>query len=161
GCASYQSKISNFDNDLRQHRPADAATELRPKAESEGDDQVVFLFEYATALQMANQFKESTKAFMHAEDLTEIKDYHSLSRINGSLLLSQTMIQYKGEDYEKVLIDAMLAINFLMIGDFENAMAMARRLNDKLYKYKFEAKRNYEQNPFAYYLTALMFEQDR
>lgn len=70
------------------------------------------------------------------------------------------MIQYKGEDYEKVLIDAMLAINFLMVGDIENAMAMARRLNDKLYKYKFEAKRNYEQNPFAYYLTALMFEND-
>lgn len=161
GCASYQSKVSGFDNDLRAHRPADAAKLLEPKAEADGDDQVVYLFEYATALQMANQYKESNKAFMKAEDLTEIKDYHSLSRIAGSLLLSQSMIQYKGEDYEKVLIDAMLAVNFLMVGDFENAMAMARRLNDKLYKYKYEAKRNYEQNPFAYYLTALMFENDR
>jgi hypothetical protein len=70
-------------------------------------------------------------------------------------------VQYKGEDYEKVLINAMSAINFLMQHDFENAMVMARRLNDKLYKYKYEAKRNYEQNPFAYYLTAMLFEEDR
>lgn len=134
---------------------------LQPKAEKEGDDQVVYLFEYATALQMAGQFKDSNAAFMKVNDLTEIKDYHSLSRLAGSLILNEGMVQYKGEDYEKVMISAMAAINFLMLQDSENAMVMARQLNDKLYKYKFEAKRNYEQNPFAYYLTALLFENDR
>ncbi len=161
GCASYQTKVEGFQRDLREHRPADAAKELQPKAAKEGDDQIVYLFEYATALQMAHEFKDSNKAFMLADDLTEIKDYHSLSRITGALLLNEGMIQYKGEDYEKVLINAMEGINFLMLGDFENAMVEARRLNEKLYKYKFEAKRNYEQNPFAYYLTALLFEESR
>lgn len=161
GCASYQSKISGFDQDLHQGKPADAAKLLQPKAEKESDDQVVYLFEYATALQMAGQYKDSNAAFLKVNDLTEIKDYHSLSRITGSLLLNAGMIQYKGEDYEKVMISAMAAINFLMLHDSENAMVMARQLNDKLYKYKFEAKRNYEQNPFAYYLTALLFENDR
>lgn len=161
GCASYQAKISGFEKDLHAGKPADAAKALEPKAMKEGDDQVVYLFEYATALQMAGQFKESNKAFLQVNDLTEIKDYHSLSRIAGSMLLNEGMIQYKGEDYEKVMISAMAAINFLMVGDFENAMVMARQLNDKLYKYKFEAKRNYEQNPFAYYLTAMLFENDR
>jgi uncharacterized protein len=161
GCASYQSQIGSFDSEIRAHRPADAAKALEAKANKDGDDQIVFLFEYATALQMANQFKESNKAFLRAEDLTDIKDYHSLSRITGSLLLNEGMVQYKGEDYEKVMINAMAAINFLMEHDFENAMVEARRLNDKLYKYKFEAKRNYEQNPFAYYLTALLWEESR
>jgi hypothetical protein len=161
GCASYQSKIAGFDKDLHSGKPADAAKSLEPKAEKEGDDQVVYLFEYATALQMAGQYKDSNAAFMKVNDLTEIKDYHSLSRIAGSLLLNEGMVQYKGEDYEKVMISAMAAINFLMLKDSENAMVMARQLNDKLYKYKFEAKRNYEQNPFAYYLTALLFENDR
>jgi hypothetical protein len=157
GCASYQTKIAGFDKDLHAGRAAEAAKTLEPKAHKEGDDQVVYLFEYATALQMAGQFKESNAAFLKVNDLTEIKDYHSLSRIVGSLLLSEGMIQYKGEDYEKVMISAMAGINFLMLHDSENAMVMARQLNDKLYKYKFEAKRNYEQNPFAYYLTALLF----
>lgn len=161
GCASYQTKVEGFKRDLRDHHAAQAAKDLEPLAEKEGDDQIVYLFEYATALQVANHFKESNKAFMRADDLTEIKDYHSLSRITGALLLNEGMIQYKGEDYEKVLINAMEAINFLMVGDFENAMVEARRLNEKLYKYKFEAKRNYEQNPFAYYLTALLFEESR
>jgi hypothetical protein len=161
GCASYQSRISAINSDLRQHRAADAAKKLEPKAEKEGDDQVVYLFEYATALQMAGQFKESNKAFLKVDDLTEIKDYHSLSRIAGSLLLSEGMIQYKGEDYEKVLINALAAINFIMENDFENALVMSRRLNDKLYKYKYEAKRNYEQNAFAFYLMALLWEDTR
>lgn len=160
-CASYQTKVEKFKDDLREHQPAAAAKLLAPKAADEGDDQIVYLFEYATALQMAGQFKDSNKAFMRADDLTEVKDYYSLSRITGSILLNEGLVQYKGEDYEKVLINAMEAVNFLMLGDFENAMVEARRLNEKLYKYKFEAKRPYEQNPFAYYLTALLFEADR
>ena len=161
GCASYQTKIAGFDKDLHAGRPAEAAKALEEKANKEGDDQVVYMFEYATALQMAGQFKESNKAFLKVNDLTEIKDYHSLSRIAGSLLLNEGMIQYKGEDYEKVMISAMAGINFLMLHDKENAMVMARQLNDKLYKYKFEAKRNYEQNPFAYYLSAQLLEDNR
>lgn len=160
-CASYQAKTDDFRRDLRQGRAADAARALEPKAKKEGDDQIVYLFEYATALQMAKQFKESNNAFLRADDLTDIKDYHSLSRITGSLLLNEGMIQYKGEDYEKVLINAMAAINFLMLRDSENAMVMARRLNEKLYKYKFEAKRDYEQNAFAYYLAGMLYEDDR
>jgi hypothetical protein len=161
GCASYQSKISGFDKDLHSGKASEAADKLKEKAEKEGDDQVVYLFEYATALQMAGRFKESNAAFLKVNDLTEIKDYHSLSRIVGSMLLSEGMIQYKGEDYEKVMISAMASINFLMLHDGENAMVMARQLNDKLYKYKYEAKRNYEQNPFAYYLSAMLYEDNR
>jgi hypothetical protein len=33
-------------------------------------------------------------------------------------------------------------------------------LNNKLYKYKYEAKKNYEQNPFALYLGAIIWEAD-
>jgi hypothetical protein len=161
GCASYQSKIAGFDKDLHSGKPAEAAQILKEKAEKDGDDQVVYLFEYATALQMAGEFKQSNAAFLKVNDLTEVKNYYSLSRIAGSLLLNEGMVQYKGEDYEKVLISAMAAINFLMLHDSENAMVMARQLNDKLYKYKFEAKRNYDQNPFAYYLAAMLYEDNR
>ncbi len=160
-CASYQTKVQNFRADLQASKPADAAAKVKDKAEKDGDDQVVYLLEYATALQLAGDYKESNKAFLKAEDLTDIKDYHSLSRIAGSLVLSQGMVQYKGENYEKVLINAMLAINYLMLGELDEARVEARKLNDKLYKFRYEGKKNYDQNPFAFYLSAMIEEASK
>lgn len=161
GCANYPHEVKAVQSHLRQGQPASAAAAVQEKAFKESDDQVVFLFEYGTAQQVAKNYKESNKAFLLAEELTEVKDYHSLSRITGSLLLNEGMIQYKGEDYEKVLINAMLAINFLMVDDLEAAMVETRRMNEKLYRYRFEAKRPYEQNPFAFYLAALIREETK
>ncbi|MGE4130966.1 MAG: COG3014 family protein [Bdellovibrionales bacterium] len=157
-CATYQTKTRGFRDSIRSGNPAAAAAKIKEKAYTDGDDQVVYLLEYATAEQLAGHYDESTKAYLKAEDLTDIKDYHSISRITGSLLLNQGMVQYKGDDFEKVLINAMLAINFLMQGKLEEAQVECRKLNDKLYKFRFEGKKNYDQNPFAFYLSALIWE---
>lgn len=159
-CATYQSKLGSFSSDLRNGEPEKAAKAVEKKAFEDGDDQVVYLFEYGTATQVAKNYAESNKAFLKAEDLTEVKDYHSISRITGSLLLNEGMIQYKGDDFEKVLINGFLAINYLMLGQKDEAQVECRKLNDKLYKYKFEAKKNYQQNPFAFYLSALIWEDE-
>lgn len=160
-CATYQAKVSDAYNDLKNGNAAEAVKKLKPLAEKEGDDQLVYLLDYGVALQAAGDYKESIEVFRKADKLSEIKDYHSISRIAGSFLLSEGMVQYKGEDFEKVLINAYLATNYLMLGNLEDALVEARRLNEKLYKYKFEAKRDYEQNPFARYLSAMMWEAQR
>lgn len=160
-CASYQTKTEGFRSSLKSSQPAEAAEKLKPKAEADGNDQVVYLLDYATALQIAGKYDESIKAFHKAEDLTDIKDYHSVSRITGSLLLNSSMVQYKGDDYEKVLINAMQAVNYLMQNKLEEAQVESRRLNNKLYKFRYEGKKNYDQNPFAFYLSALIWEAGR
>jgi len=160
-CASYQTKVEDFRSALRSGKPEEAAKKIKEKAETEGDDQVVYLLEYGTALQLAGDYAASNRAFLKAEELTDIKDYHSLARVTGSLLTSATMVQYKGENYEKVLINAMLAVNFLMMGQLDEARVEARKLNDKLYKFRYEGKKNYDQNPFAFYLSALIEEAQR
>lgn len=160
-CATYQTKLGDFRSALRNNQPAEAAEKVKEKAFKDGDDQVLYLLEYGTAQQMAKNYDESNKAFLEAEELTEVKDYHSVSRITGSLLLNEGMIQYKGDDYEKVLINGMLAVNFLMQGKLESAQVETRKLNDKLYKYRYEGKKNYQQNPFAFYLSALIWEANR
>ena len=160
-CASYQNNLDDYRKDLHAGEPAKAAEKIREKAWADGDDQVVYLFEYGTAEQIAKDYAASEKAFLRAEDLTDIKDYHSISRVAGSLVLNQGIVQYKGDDFEKVMVNAFLAINYLMQGKYEDARVECRKLNDKLYKFRFEGKRNYEQNPFAFYLSAMIWEADR
>ncbi len=77
-CATYQSKLGGFSASLRRGDGAAAAAEIKEKAFTEGDDQVVYLFEYGTATQIAKDYAESNKAFLKAEDLTEVKDYKGL-----------------------------------------------------------------------------------
>lgn len=161
GCASYQSKVTVARDALKRGQSAQAAKELEPLAIQEGKDQLVYMLDYATALQLAGRYKDSARVFGRAERIADIQDYHSISNVASSLVLSEEMIQYKGDDFEKIMINAMNSINYLEQGDLDEALVEVRKLNNKLYKYKYEAKRDYEQNPFAYYLSAIIWEADR
>ncbi|HVK62567.1 MAG TPA: hypothetical protein VM432_13495 [Bdellovibrionales bacterium] len=159
-CATYQTKVDQARTSLKEN-PTKAAESLKPLAEAEGKDQLVYLLDYATALQLAKQYQESAAAFQKAEQIADIKDYHSISQIATAAVLSEEMIQYKGDDYEKVLINGMNAINYLEMGDLDGALVEVRRFNEKLNKFRLEAKRNYAQNPYALYLSAMIYEADR
>lgn len=160
GCASYQHTVSEA-RSLLGRDPHQAALKLEKNANQEGKDQLVYLLDYATALQSAGDYQKSTEYFLKADQMADEKDYHSVTKITGSLLFNEGMVQYKGDDYEKLLINAMLAVNFLMQGDLDGALVETRRINEKLEYYRIEEKKNYDQNPFAVYLSALIWEADR
>lgn len=161
GCATYQNKVDDARHALVTSQPQVAVEKLEPLANQDGNDQLIYILDYATALQKAGRYKESAQAFGRAEKIADIQDYHSLTKVASSLVLSEEMVQYKGDDYEKVLINAMNAFNYLEMNELDEALVEVRKLNQKLYKYKYEAKRDYEQNPFAYYLSAVIWEADR
>lgn len=161
GCASYQHKIDKPYSLILRGQPLEAAQILKPLAYTEGNDQLVYLLEYGIALHEAGDYAESTKVLLRAYDIVEIKDYTSISKEAGSLLLNQEMVQYKGEDFEKVLVNVYLALNFLMVGNLEAAQVETRRINEILTKFKIEAKKDYDQNPFARYLSAMIWESNR
>ncbi|MCM2280436.1 MAG: hypothetical protein NDI61_01160 [Bdellovibrionaceae bacterium] len=161
GCATYQGKVADARVLIGSGRSEKAIEVLTPLAQQESKDQLVYMLDLAIALQQAGRFQESAKTLTAAERIADVQDYTSLSKETASLLLNEEMVQYKGDDYEKVLINAINAINFLMLGNLESALVEVRRLNNKLHLYKTEAKRNYEQNPFAYYLGAIIWEADR
>lgn len=160
-CKGYPSRIGESIRLVKLGQPLKSAQLIEKKALKDGKDQLVYLLNYATFLQIAHEYSKSTKAFLKAESLSEVKDYYSLSRISGSILLNEGLVQYKGDDYEKLLINVMLAINFLMEGKTEAALVETRKLNEKLYRYNYEGKKKYEQNVFAYYLAALIWEMDQ
>ena len=160
-CATYQNKVMRARDLLRKNQASTSVQELEPLAMTEGRDQLVYLLDYATALQQNKQFKESSQAFIKADELSDIKDYHSITKNAASLLLSEELVQYKGDDYEKLMINAMNAINFLMMDELDSALVEVRRLNNKLKLYRTEAKRDWEPSTFGLYLSAIIWEADK
>lgn len=161
GCATYQNKIKDARDLIGTNQSEKAIAILEPLANKDNDDQLAYMLDYGMALHQSGKYKQSASVLSQAEKIADIQDYTSISKQTASLLLSEGMVQYKGDDFEKVLINAMNAINYVMLNDLDGALVEVRRLNNKLVLYKNEAKKNYEQNPFAFYLSAIIWEADR
>lgn len=157
-CASYQSKISHSRELLKKGQFEEALPELEKLASDPGKDQLVYLLDYATALQVAGRYQESANAFNKADKLVDLNDYHSVTNVVQATLGGEESIQYKGESYEKFLINTMNAINYVMLNQLDDALVEARRINEKISKMKMDGRSPYEQSPFARYLAGVLWE---
>ncbi|HPI40404.1 MAG TPA: hypothetical protein PLJ21_06345 [Pseudobdellovibrionaceae bacterium] len=152
GCATYQHKVQQARSLIEDHQFPQSVALLEPLAKTPSDDQLIYLLDYAVATQLAGDLKESTQSFLKADKLVESVDYHSVSRIGSSLALSEEMVQYKGDSFEKMFINAYLAMNFLSENNYDAAMVEARRINEKYQKNRLDEKKSFEQNFFSIFI---------
>lgn len=160
-CATYQNKVLEPRGQLKSGQFSSAIQGFEKLAEESSRDQLVYQMDYATALQIAGKYNESSKAFIKADKMVDLNDYHSVSNVVGATLGGEEMIQYKGESYEKFFINTFNALNFLMMGQYDDALVEARRINEKINKMRLDGRDPYEQSPFARYLSALLWESQR
>ncbi|MEK6772576.1 MAG: hypothetical protein AABY64_01435 [Bdellovibrionota bacterium] len=160
-CATYQGKVDKSRQFIQAGQTDLAIAELKTLADKADGDKLVYLLDYGTALQMGGQYKESNQVFLQADKLSEQLDFHSASRVAGSLLLSEEMVQYKGDTFEKIFINAYLAMNYLELNMLDDALVESRRINEKYLKLRAEEKKVFELNPFSKYLSALIWEADQ
>ncbi len=126
--------------------------------EASEKDRLAYLLDQASALQMAGRYQESSRLFIQADQLSEQLDYHSASQVTLSALSSEEMIQYKGDSFEKLMINAMNALNFLYLDDLDSAMVEVRRIDEKVKRFQLDNRKDYELNSFASYLSGLIYE---
>jgi len=161
GCASYLSQSQKTRAYLQSGQIDLALQDLKDKADVSGKDQLIYLLDYSTVLQIKGEYEASAKAFQKADKLIDENDYHSVSQMVGATLGSEEMIQYKGESYEKFMVNSLNAINYLMLGDHDSALVECRRINNKISSFKMEQREPYELSPFARYLSAVIWESER
>lgn len=160
-CATYQGKVSESRKLLETGNFTAAVEKLEPLATAEGSDQLIYLLDYGVALQLAGKTKESNSILIRSDKLAESLDYHSVSKVAGSMVLNEEMKQYKGDTFEKVFINAFLAMNFLSQNNLDDALVEARRMNEKYKLYRQEDKQKFELNVFGKYLSALIWEASK
>jgi hypothetical protein len=157
-CATHQSRLAPIRSNLLLGQCETAIKSLDDLTSKEDSDRLLHLMEYGSALQICKDYQKSNRIFLEADKLSEQIDYISLSRVVGATLLSEEMIQYKGDIFEKLFINASAALNFLELQQYDEAMVEVRRINEKYNKFKAEEKTSYELNSFAQYLAGLIYE---
>jgi len=158
GCASYSSRVVNARIDFHAGRYDLAASELESLAAREDNDQLLYLMDLGVVRFAAGQYKQAIEAFLRADKLVAFVDYTSVSGEAAGLLLNENVQAYRGEDFEKLLIHVYLAMAFTFSEQWESALVECRRVNHELDLMISKGKRPYENNAFAKYLAATLFE---
>jgi hypothetical protein len=164
GCSSARMSDKESDALFQRGQYDQAAAHLREGLEKQGGenskDGLLYTLDLGLALHSAGHYDESIKVFRDADRLSEIKDYTSISKSTATLLVSENIQDYKAEEFENVLINTYLAMNYALEGNTEDALVEARRVNQKLYMMVSEGKRKYQQSAFARYLSAILYESE-
>ncbi|TAL37903.1 MAG: hypothetical protein EPN93_05380 [Spirochaetes bacterium] len=158
GCTtSYDKMIKKSEESFYFGKYKDAAKSLLPEVNKEGKDQLLFMMECGLMLHAAGDYPNSNKVLLAASALSE-RIAKSISKEALSLFLNDTVTNYRGEDFEVVLVHMYLGINFLMLKDADSARVEFKKVNDLLAEIQVLSGRAYKQNLMAKYLTAIAFE---
>ncbi len=157
-CAkSYVKKLQTTEEDFYQGKYNSAVNEIRELVQdADAKDRLLYLMEAGVILHSMGEYEKSNLALKDADNIAEtIKT--SISRQAAAFLLSDRKVNFKGENFERVLIKFYIALNYLMLNDYDVAKRYFRKLNYELKEMKYEDQK-YKQNVAARYLDAIISE---
>ncbi len=126
-------------------------------------DSHLLLLEKGKIALAARNFETAINSLQAAEKrFLDIEGTVSLSEETGSLFLGDNNIEYEAEPYEKLMISPYLALAYLGKGDIIGARVETKRIIGKIEQYleKNPDDTKHLENPFARYLSALIYEKD-
>ena len=161
----YETMVSSltkgaFDSAFTQ---ADTLYQKSQKTGGAKQNKYLSLLERGKVALAASKFDQSIADLQEAEKrFLTIEGTISLTEGFGSILTDDTAIEYEAEMYEKLMISPYLVLAYLIKGDFNGAIVERNRTITKINQYIQEKpeEREYLENPFARYLTAIMYEME-
>ncbi|NSL88106.1 hypothetical protein ECE50_014760 [Chitinophaga sp. Mgbs1] len=160
-CQTYNNKISSYYNHLSTGE-FDAAGKaldnnrfLRLKR-----NRLLYQMEKGKVAFLRGDYQQSNNCLNAADSLLESHFNAALDQGIG-LLLNPAMQQYRGEDFEKLLIHYYKSLNYLQLRQHEDAVVEARRItlkNDALNDRKNNNDRKYANDAFALMLQGMIYE---
>ena len=125
GCQTYEQKnkvIGYWRNGDISHAVTEATQEADKNAG--GKDAIVWRLEQGATLRAAGKYEESNQAFDEAQ--VKIDDYQQQAKIRvgqeaGALLSNQANLAYEGRSYDGIMLNTYRALNYLALGQPDNA----------------------------------------
>ncbi|MEO9966968.1 MAG: hypothetical protein ABJF11_14315 [Reichenbachiella sp.] len=161
-CATYYQMNQVFNQDFESGNLLMAEKILEQNAKAaKGRAKFLYFLNRGTVAALLNKPEESNIYFEQAFVFGE--DYHT-NYVNeiGAFVINPTVIEYKGEDHEHLILLYYKALNFLKMGDREGALVECRRLNNRLLKLneKYKREARYKRDGFIHNLMGLIYDAD-
>jgi hypothetical protein len=150
------------DSALEKFRRGDfrsAQEELKSGAETLGPDRLLFMLDRALILHTLGEYERSNLILKQAEKLLEPISYDKpveLRSINTPNLWRKF---YHGEEYESILANVYLSLNYALLGRNEDSVHEIRRAEERLDRLRSQAKRGYTTAAFFRFWPGILYER--
>jgi hypothetical protein len=162
GCATFSDTIQSTERGLAQQQPK-VALAAYEKVKAPEHDRVLYLMNRGMLLRMAGEYDESTQDLEQAKNLIEELRALSLREQALSFTVNDATKSFIGEDFERVMVNTYLALNYLEKGQLDAARVEALQV-DLLLREKAQKTtlvKPYAEDAFARYLTGIVYENER
>jgi uncharacterized protein len=163
GCSSHSEVRASFMIDVNNGDYAVAEGKLREIGGKKKIDFLVDTCDMAMVMSRAGKYQEANEFLQQADD--KIKEYftENVTDVLAAIGWNESTGNYKGEEFERNMVDLLQAMNYLSMGNYEAARIEAQQANTKLADFVELLKRNnvtsgFVSDPFAYFMTGLAFE---
>ncbi|MFP9113369.1 COG3014 family protein [Flavobacterium sp. RHBU_3] len=161
-CATYNDKITDVHQEMVNGRFKNASGLLDKNAFlGKKRNKLLYLLEKGKMEHISGNYEESNRLFEEAYILVDDRIKTSAGHAVAANLTNPMAAPYKGEDFEKVTIHYYKAINYFMLGQPDEALVEAKRIDLKLQelnnRYK-DNKNKYTQDAFSQILQGILYE---
>lgn len=160
-CATYYQKSVDFHRDFASGNIEDARRFLENNSKAEEKkDRLLYFLDRGVVEQMLGNYQLSNeyleKAYLYNQNYRNNFGNDVLEMVANPMLKP-----YKAEEFEAVMLYYYKAINYIHLGELDNALIEIRRINIQLNELndRYEGKRNrYKQDAFALNLMGIIYE---
>jgi hypothetical protein len=158
GCATYSSSFNTVEREAANHN-VDGAIKALDSLNLSGSDEVLHYLNKGTLLSFKGDFAASNKYFDQAKILMEHLSAISVTEQVASVTVNDTMKAYEGLPSEQLMVYSFEALNYLQMGNVDDAAVEARQFD---VKQRLIAEKNsgakYLSGAFVRYLNGMIYE---
>jgi hypothetical protein len=159
GCATYSDSFGVIEHNLSA-RQYDAALQDIDKQAGSKTDRVLYLLNKGMVLRMKRDFADSNQALEAAKTEMERLYAASVSENALSFIVNDSTVSYAGDDYEQVLVHLYMALNYLELGQPNEARVEALQVDIKLREIGEKIPESkFTEDALSRYLTGQIYEE--
>lgn len=132
-CSFYQRKNVEIQEHINNGNVEAAYKVISSKEKKwdKGNNKLLYYLNRGTLAWMLNKTEESTKYFLKADDFIDAYRIQ-YGKEALALITNEKATTYGGEEHEKLIFHYYLALNYLQMGKYEDAMVQCRRMDLQL-----------------------------
>jgi hypothetical protein len=161
GCSPSVNRYLLIDASLRANDPKGADTIVQQSEKEYGEkSRVLYGMDRGMTLQLVGDYQQSNTLLEQAEEELDRLYTRKIRTETFAFMTNDTALPYEGDPYEQVLINVLKAINYAVLGQWQEALVEARRIDHRLnvLSDRTQEKGAYREDGFARYLSGILYE---
>ena len=161
GCGPSVNRYLLIDASLRAHDPKSADAIVQQAEKEYGEKgRVLYGMDRGMTLQLVGDYQQSNTVLELAEEELDRLYTRKIRTEALAFMTNDTALPYEGDPYEQVLINVLKALNYAVLGEWQDALVEARRIDHRLnvLSDRTQERNAYRDDGFARYLSGILYE---